>query len=253
MSSYSSMMGLYQFGTPQSNYMTSNKPGAYDMVQSNYGASTPSYGSNYGSNYDYSQPNPYYEANVTNYPSYNAPAYPPSTYTPAYDVQMDYPPVYDHPGFQAPYISIPTAPPLYMPSNPMAPKPYDIPPPPQVGPAPVATPLAYAPKIAKPLDFGYPPPVQQAPYVNTPYAPYAPSRPGTPSYPPQPPMYFQQQSAPTYYPPAKQPNFPAYVAQKQYNVPYQSPMPNYGQSYNFGAYQAPQYNQQPQYTAAKPY
>jgi hypothetical protein len=237
-------MGMYQMGTPQNNYLTQTKPGdnPYGMVQNNYGGYAPTY--------DLPMPNPYYEANITPYPSNYAPTYAPTSYTPNYDVQLTYPPVYNHPGYQAPYISIPTAPPIYMPANPPVPLPYQIPPPPQIEAPPVATPLAYAPTIAKPLDFGYPPPTQQAPYVNTPQAPYGPTRPGTPVYPPQPPAYYQNQGTPNYYPLQQSPNYAGAYPQTNYQAPYQPQIPNYGIPYSFaqqGYAQPQQYvgNQQP--------
>jgi hypothetical protein len=147
-----------------------------------------------------------------------------------------------------------------MPENPQAPLPYAIPEPPPIEAPPVATPLAYAPKIAKPLDFGYAPPVEQAPYVNTPAAPYGPVRPGTPTYPRQTPLYFQNQGTPNYYPLQQKPNFPGAYQQNNYQVPYQTQIPNYGIPYSFanqgyaqpqyqhqGYQHAPSYNRQPQY------
>lgn len=227
------MMGAYQMGTPQSNYLTQTKPGgnAYGPQQ-NY-APQQDYGG-YGEVYDLPMPNPYYEANITQYPTNYAPTYAPRSFTPNYQVQMNRPPVYDHPGFKAPYIDIPTPPPLYMPENPQAPLPYQIPPPPKVDIPPVATPLAYAPKIAKPLDFGYAPPVEQAPYVNTPKAPYGPDRPGTPVYPRQQPLNFQRQTNPNYYPLQQKPNFPGAYTQNNYQAPPQMNIPNYGIPYSFG-------------------
>ena len=204
---------------------------------------------------EYPMPDTYYDAPLHHYAAPHAPAYPPSYFSGDYKPYLEQPPTYNHPGYQAPYIDIPTPPPMYMPKNPQPPHPFAIPAPRPIQPPPMATPLSYAPQLEKPLDFGNPPPIEPPPYFKTPSAPYAPSRPGTPQYAPQKPMYYQTPSAPTYKPGYQNPNFYSATPNKPVAHPTYSNVPNYGRNFNFG-YQAPQasYQQsyQPSYQAHRP-